>query len=112
MARFERVNLAPAEWGRTLSTFPDAIVYQSPAWLSFLAETQKGEPVLAVLKEGDQTLGYFSGLVVRRLGLKILGSPFRAWTLYGAQPAAHRPEACGRCGPAGIRLPRVKMPSF
>ena len=80
MARFERVNLAPAEWGRTLSTFPDAIVYQSPAWLSFLAETQKGEPVLAVLKEGDQTLGYFSGLVVRRLGLKILGSPFRAWT--------------------------------
>jgi hypothetical protein len=80
MATFERVNLAPAEWGATLSAFPDAIVYQSPAWLSFLAETQKGEPVLAVLKEGDQALGYFSGLVVKKMGLRILGSPFRAWT--------------------------------
>lgn len=80
MARFERLEFHPEEWGRTLATFPDAIVYQSPAWLSFLAESQKGEPVVAALKDGEQILGYFTGLVVRYLGLKILGSPFRAWT--------------------------------
>ena len=80
MARFERVNLTPEEWSKTHASFPDAIVYQTPAWLAFLAETQRGRPILAALKEGDQTLGYFSGLVVRQFGLKILGSPFRGWT--------------------------------
>ncbi len=79
MARFERIAI-DSNWGKTLSTFPDGVVYQSPAWLAFLAETQKGEPVLAALKEGDETLGYFTGVVVRKFGLKILGSPFRNWS--------------------------------
>jgi lipid II:glycine glycyltransferase (peptidoglycan interpeptide bridge formation enzyme) len=72
--------LSPAEWGKTLSAFPDRIPHQSPAYLAFLAETQKGELVLAALKEGQETLGYFSGLIVRKFGFKILGSPFRGWS--------------------------------
>src|SRR5713226_7680502 len=80
MARFERISLDSIGWGRVLSGFPDRIVYQSPAWLSFLAETQKAEPVFAALKEGDDILGYFSGLIVQRFGLRILGSPFRGWS--------------------------------
>lgn len=80
MAQFERIALDASEWGKMLSAFPDGIVYQSPEWLTFLAETQKGDPVLAVLKEGEDTLGYFTGVVVRKFGLKILGSPFRNWT--------------------------------
>jgi hypothetical protein len=80
MAKFERVSLDSLDWGKTLSTFPDAIVYQSPAWLAFLAETQKAEPVLAALKDGNDTLGYFTGLIAKKFGLKILGSPFRGWS--------------------------------
>jgi lipid II:glycine glycyltransferase (peptidoglycan interpeptide bridge formation enzyme) len=80
MAKFERVTLDPAGWGRTLSTFSDANVFQSPAWLAFLAETQNAEPILAVLKEGNETLGYFTGLIIKKFGLKILGSPFRGWS--------------------------------
>jgi lipid II:glycine glycyltransferase (peptidoglycan interpeptide bridge formation enzyme) len=80
MARFERVNLAPADWQRALSSFPDRIIHQSPAYLAFLAETQNAEPVLAALTEGNETLGYFTGLVFRKFGLKILGSPFRGWS--------------------------------
>jgi hypothetical protein len=80
MARFERINLDAAEWGRRLSAFPDRIVHQSPAYIAFLAETQKAEPVLAALKEGNETLGHFTGLIVRKFGLKILGSPFRGWS--------------------------------
>src|SRR5438876_6422996 len=80
MARFERVYLDLAAWGKILSTFPDAIVYQTPAWLSFLAEAQKGEPVLAALKEGNETIGYLSGLVVRKFGLKMFGSPLPGWS--------------------------------
>ena len=80
MAKFERVSLTDTEWDKVLSAFPDRIVYQSAAWLNFLAETQQGEPVIAALKEGDETVGYFTGMIVRKFGLKILGSPFRGWT--------------------------------
>jgi len=80
MARFERVKLDAAQWERTLSGFPDRIVHQSPAYLSFLAEAQQGEPVLAALKAGEEILGYFTGVIVRKFGFKILGSPFRGWS--------------------------------
>ena len=93
MARFERVNLAPAEWDGILRTFADRIVHQSPAYLAFLAETQNAEPVVAALKEGNDTLGYFTGLIFRKFGLKILGSPFRGWSTpymgFNLQPSVH-----------------------
>jgi Acetyltransferase (GNAT) domain len=99
MAKFERINMNSIDWGKVLSTFPDRIVFQTPAWLSFLAETQKAEPVLAALKEGPETLGYFSGLVVRKFGLKILGSPFRGWSSpymgFNLLPSVSRRVAAG-----------------
>jgi hypothetical protein len=80
MARFELVHLDAQEWHHTLSTFADRIVFQTPEWIAFLAEAQRAEPVMAALHEGGETLGYFSGLLVRKFGLKILGSPFRGWS--------------------------------
>jgi len=80
MARFERISLDPIGWEKVLSAFPDRVVFQSPAWLSFLAETQKAEPVFAALKEEGNILGYFSALIMQRCGLRILGSPFRGWS--------------------------------
>ncbi len=80
MAKFERIQFDPGTWEKTLNGFADRIVFQTPAWLAFVAETQRGEIVQAALKEGGETLGYFSGVVVRKFGLKILGSPFRAWS--------------------------------
>jgi|SRR5208283_3136380 len=94
MATFERVDMASIDWGRVLSTFPDAVVFQTPAWISFIAETQNAQPVLAALKEGSDTLGYFSGLTIQKLGLKILGSPFRGWSSpymgFNLQPSVPR----------------------
>lgn len=99
MARFERLRLDSIDWEKTLNTFPDRIVYQTPAWLAFLAETQKGEPVVAALKEGEETLGYFTGLIVKKFGLRILGSPFRAWTCpymgFNLPPSVPRRLAAG-----------------
>lgn len=76
MARFERVQMTMPEWDHAIEAFPDRIVFQSSAWLSFLAETQKAEPVLAVLKEENEIIGYFSGLILRKIGFRILASPF------------------------------------
>ena len=80
MAKFERVKFDPATWEREWSTFADRHVFQSAGWISFLAEDLKAEPVLAALKEDDKILGYFTGLIIRKFGMKILGSPFRGWS--------------------------------
>jgi hypothetical protein len=55
-------------------------IYQAPAWLNYLAETQDGEPVIAALKEGQKTIGHFTGLIIRKFGIRILGSPFPGWS--------------------------------
>src|SRR5438093_1606025 len=80
MARFQLVKLDANDWAKTLAAFPDRIVFQTPAWLAFLAESQGAEPVLAALREGNDTLGYFTGCVVKKFGLKFLGSPLRGWS--------------------------------
>jgi CelD/BcsL family acetyltransferase involved in cellulose biosynthesis len=80
MLTFERVHPTPENWASTLQQFPDRTLYQSPPWLSFLEETQKGEIVIAALREGNAVLGYFAGLMIRRFGLRILGSPLPGWT--------------------------------
>ncbi len=80
MLKFDRLHLSLENWDSTLQQFPDRTIYQSTAWLNFLSETQKGEIVIAALHEGNSVLGYFSGLIIRRFGLRILGSPFPGWT--------------------------------
>lgn len=80
MLTFERIHPSPNNWASTLQPFPDRTLYQSPPWLSFLEETQQGEIVIAALREGNAILGYFTGLMIRRLGVRILGSPFPGWT--------------------------------
>lgn len=67
-------------WDGVLQAFPDHEIFQTSAWIRFLAESQGGEPVLAVLKSRNEIVGYFAGLVVRKLGVRILGSPFIGWT--------------------------------
>jgi hypothetical protein len=48
--------------------------------MQFVARAQQAEPVVAALLDKDNTVGYFSGLMINRLGLRILGSPFPGWT--------------------------------
>ncbi len=55
-------------------------IYQTTAWLAFLSDTQNGELVFATLKDGEIPLGVFTGLIVRKFGLRILGSPFPGWS--------------------------------
>jgi CelD/BcsL family acetyltransferase involved in cellulose biosynthesis len=63
-----------------MDRFHDRVVFQTREWLEFVARTQRAEPVVAAVRAGTQTVGYFTGLVVRRYGVRILGSPFPGWT--------------------------------
>jgi hypothetical protein len=63
-----------------LDRFADRTVFQTREWLEYIAETQNGTPVVAELRDGGALAGYFSGVLIRKLGLRILGSPFPGWT--------------------------------
>jgi hypothetical protein len=91
MLTFERVHLSPKNWADTLQQFADRTLYQSPPWLAFLEETQKGEIVIAVLRERNSVLGYFAGLMIRKFRLRILGSPLPGWSI-SYMGLALRPE--------------------
>ena len=67
-------------WGEILDTFEDRTIFQTPAWLTFVAKTQHAEPVLAALGDDRRTFGYFTGVIINKFGFKILGSPFPGWT--------------------------------
>jgi hypothetical protein len=77
--------LAPLEWNAgqwdaAVAKLPDVTPFQTSAWMRFLCETQHGEPVLAGIY-GDTTLvGYFTGMVIQKFGVRILGSPFPGWS--------------------------------
>lgn len=63
-----------------LDAFEDRVVFQTKEWLDFLAESQRARPVVAEIRDGSTVAGYFSGLVVRKFGVPILGSSFPGWT--------------------------------
>src|SRR6478752_5815053 len=75
----ERVAYEPAAWEATLRQYRDAEVFHSPEWLSFLATSHGAEPVIAVVRDHGRPIGHFVGAIVRRYGVKILGSPLRGW---------------------------------
>lgn len=63
-----------------MDSFADRVVFQTREWVEFLARTQRAEPVVAAVIDGREHVGYFTGLVIRRFGIRILGSPFPGWT--------------------------------
>jgi hypothetical protein len=77
---FEPLNTDGDDWYRKIDDYQLGTIYQTPAWLKFLSNTQNGLPVVARLKDGHTTMGYFTGLVVKKFGVRILGSPFPGWT--------------------------------
>jgi CelD/BcsL family acetyltransferase involved in cellulose biosynthesis len=71
-----RLDRAPVE---TLDEVPDGNVFRTPAWLEYVARTQDAEPVVArVLRDGEP-IGVVAGAIVKRFGIRILGSPFQGW---------------------------------
>lgn len=75
----ERVAIPAVPWAE-LDRRPDRTVFQTLPWLDFLVESQDAEPVVARVHRGAEVVGWFTGAVVRRGGLKVLGSPMRGWT--------------------------------
>jgi hypothetical protein len=96
MLRLERLDPARVDW-HALDALDDRIVFQTREWLTFVAETQRAEPVIAEVRDGPTCVGYFTGLMVRRFGMRMLGSPFPGWTTsymgFNLEPGVSRRRA-------------------
>jgi CelD/BcsL family acetyltransferase involved in cellulose biosynthesis len=72
-------------------------VFQTREWLSFLEATQSVEPLVCAVKQEGELVGYFTGAVFKRYGLRILGSPFPGWTTgymgFNLRSEQSRPQA-------------------
>jgi hypothetical protein len=79
MLRLHRVAPSAEVWAER-ATYDDRLIFHTEPWLRFVASAQKASPVLARVTDGSRTVGHFTGLVSRRFGLKILGSPMAGWT--------------------------------
>jgi CelD/BcsL family acetyltransferase involved in cellulose biosynthesis len=74
-----QIHPSDDEWA-ALDALPDRDLFQTHAWVRFVAATQQARPVVAAVRQDGATVGYFTGLVVRRLRMRILGSPIPGWT--------------------------------
>ncbi|KUL35306.1 lipid II:glycine glycyltransferase FemX [Actinoplanes awajinensis] len=96
MLRLQRVEPAAALHADR-ATYPDRLIFHTPEWLAFVAESRHAEPVLATVSDGQATVGHFTGLLTRHYGLRVLGSPMAGWTTsylgFNLLPGVSRREA-------------------
>jgi hypothetical protein len=96
MMKCRILDFEAVDWN-ALDRFADRTVFQTREWLRFIAETQKATPVLVELQQDGQLAGYFSGLTVKKFGVKVLGSSFPGWTTpyvgFNMLPGASRSAA-------------------
>jgi hypothetical protein len=79
MLRLDRVEPTAALWADR-AAYEDRLIFHTEPWLRFVAECQRAEPVLATITDGTTPVGHFTGLLTKRYGLRILGSPMAGWT--------------------------------
>jgi hypothetical protein len=81
MISFERIAVNDIAF-KNMNVLGEVNFFQTLPWLNFLSKTQNAEPVLASVKSDGHVLGYFTGLIINKYGIRILGSPFRGWNTY------------------------------
>lgn len=96
MLKLHRIDFYNAPWA-LLNQFGDRNIFQTREWIAFLSESQRALPVLAELRDGMSPVGFFTGLIFRRMGMRILGSSFPGWTTpyigFNLNPGVPRIEA-------------------
>src|SRR5215470_576020 len=94
--QIDRIPAAQVPWSE-LNRFQDRNIFQTAEWLKFVHETQRAEPVFAALRENASVVGYFSGMLVKKFGLRILASPMKGWNTpfmgFNLLPGTSRAEA-------------------
>lgn len=76
---FEKAELDSVDTDE-FNSFGDKLIFQTKEWLSFVAQAQNAAPVVVRISEDEKFIGYFTGLLFKKFGINIIGSPFRGWS--------------------------------
>jgi hypothetical protein len=79
MFQFHVIPPASVPWDR-LDAFKDRTLFQTGPWLDFLRVSQGVEPIVVEILQDGEEVGYFTGAIFSRMGIRILGSSFPGWT--------------------------------
>jgi hypothetical protein len=77
--KFECIKYEDVDWD-IVDSFEDRTIFQTQKWLEFIQISHCADPVIVSIKDNNSIIGYFTGMVFKKFGLKILGSPFKGWT--------------------------------
>ncbi|GGN71041.1 hypothetical protein GCM10010112_38000 [Actinoplanes lobatus] len=115
MLKLHRVEPSADLWADR-ATYEDRLIFHTREWIRFVAECQRAEPLLAVVTDRGRPVGHFTGLLARRFGMRILGSPMAGWTTsyvgFNLRPDVSRraalealmPFAFGEAGAAHLEI--------
>lgn len=94
--KLQLLDINSVDWS-LLSSFHDRTIFQTLPWLNFVAATHEAKPVVAALLESGVTAGFFTGWIVRKYGVRIMGSPFpgsaTSYTGFNIQSGVSRARA-------------------
>ena len=65
-------------WQQIESTY-DSCVYKTKDWYDALVSSVKTELVIVEISKNNEVLGWFTGGIIKKIGLKIVASPFEGW---------------------------------
>ena len=54
-------------------------IFTTYEWITYLEMDGKGKPVVLEILDGKRTVAYFVGLLFKKMGIRIMGSPFEGW---------------------------------
>ncbi|MEV0902110.1 GNAT family N-acetyltransferase [Actinoplanes sp. NPDC049802] len=115
MLKLHRVEPSAELWADR-ATYTDRLIFHTREWIDFVAECQRAEPLLATVTDDGRPVGHFTGLLSRRFGMRILGSPMAGWTTsyvgFNLRPGVSRraaleallPFAFGEAGAAHLEI--------
>lgn len=76
---FQIVSLADLDIEEYNSS-PQKSVFTTLPWIQYIEEDAKAKPIIIRITDDSRFIGYFSGLMFRKFGVKIIGSPFNGWS--------------------------------
>ena len=77
MIRFEDISAYPRIEG---NDYGDRLIFQTPEWIEFIKKTQDVKPIILHIYRNSEEIGFFTGFLFKKMGVRIVGSPFRGWT--------------------------------
>lgn len=79
MYEFEHIDINDLDIDEYYS-FERKSIFTRLEWIRFIMEDSAANPIILRIKRDSIFIGYFSALMIRKFGVKIIASPFRGWS--------------------------------